>query len=378
MTATYDDYKFFPIFLLVGYTGYLVNKFKDWMVNCHTVQARIHDIGVLVGGAIMTPDEPAAREKVFEVYRLLNLIHVLTYMDHTIEFCHFNYKHLVQLGLMSNVEFELIAPYREGPNVEFEGVLSPNRRHTKNKVRDMTISWLNSELMNLIQDRIVHDTYAIQISSNVAGLRGVCARHHDMFLRDNPNVYLSTMLLTCDYLLIMIIIGMPLATCIYVPGQEVTIFQWTTLGCVFMLLSAFMLSHALANVLRDPFLTKHGSKDVTEQTGMKLDDLIDCRALLHSTDCCIFAQLRANFDRRRMERVMKPHLQPIDGDLCCENPDYCKCGSLHSELQPELRKQIVTTLMPEKVVTTSTDPDNVGEVELTRCPTDNTLINEMS
>ena len=290
MSTTYDDYKFFPIFLLVGYTGYLVSKFKDWMVNCHTVQARIHDIGVLVGGAIMTPDEPATREKVFEVYRLMNLIHTLTYMDHTLEFCRLNYSSLVEIGLMTNVEFELIAPYREEPKVM-----------TKNKARDMALSWLSSELMNLIQDGIVHETYGEQISKNVAGLRGICARHHDLFLRDNPNVYLSTMLLTCDYLLVMIITGMPLTTCIYVPGASVAVFQWSTLVCVFMLLSAFMLSQTLANILRDPFLTKRGHDDITNQTGMKLDDLIDCRALIHSTDCCIFAQLRANFDRRSKE-----------------------------------------------------------------------------
>ena len=64
-----------------------------------------------------------------------------------------------------------------------------------------------------------------------------------------------------------------------------------------MMLSAIILAQALANILRDPFLSKHAEDDVYGQTGLKLDDLIDCRALLHSTDCCIFAQLRANFDR---------------------------------------------------------------------------------
>ena len=268
MSETYDDYKFFPIFLLVGYTGYLVNKFKDWMVNCHTIQARIHDIGVLVAGATTAPDEKDSRRGLFRVYRLLNLIHTVTYMDHTLELCRLSYEALQKIGLMTPVELKLIKPYIAKS--------SNGAPRTKNKVRDVAISWLSAVLMNLLKEGVLHGTYAEAISKQVAGLRGVTARHHDLFVRDNPNVYLSTMILTCDYLHIMIVSSMPFSTCIYIAGHQTPI-QWVTWLCVFMMLSAFLLSHSLAYILRDPFLTKHDAAEVYHHTGMKLDDLIDCR-----------------------------------------------------------------------------------------------------
>ena len=45
----YEDYKFFPMFLLIGYLGFAVAKWRDTMVNSHTIQGRIHDLGLIIG-----------------------------------------------------------------------------------------------------------------------------------------------------------------------------------------------------------------------------------------------------------------------------------------------------------------------------------------
>ena len=118
------------------------------------------------------------------------------------------------------------------------------------------------------------------------------------------------MAMVVDFLIITIFMEVPFVSCIYVRGQHMPL-QVVTLGCTFIMLSAIILAQALTYILRDPFLSKHAEDDVYSQSGMKLDDLIDCRALLHFTDCCIFAQLRANFDRQPADSSPRAVLNPI-------------------------------------------------------------------
>ena len=251
----------------------------------------MHDLGVLVGGSVIAKDSIQTRSRLFQIYRLLNLIHTLLYWDTTPEFNNMSFKDLVSLGLLTEYEHRRFRPY-DGLNADG----SKKDVKTKDKSRDMAISWLDHELTMLLHDKIIHDSHGVAISRGVAGLRGVCARHHDLFVRDSPNVYLSTMSMVVDFLIITIFTEVPFVSCIYVRGQHMPL-QVVTICCTFIMLSAIILAQALAYILRDPFLSKHAEDDVYSQTGMKLDNLIDCRALLHSTDCCIFAQLRANFDR---------------------------------------------------------------------------------
>lgn len=65
------------IFLLVNYISFVVGRWREFMVNCHTIQARLHDIALICGGSVKTPVQPQTRRKLFKIYRYLSIIHAL-------------------------------------------------------------------------------------------------------------------------------------------------------------------------------------------------------------------------------------------------------------------------------------------------------------
>jgi hypothetical protein len=74
-----NDYDFYPVFLLIGYIGYVVQRWREFMVNCHECQAKIHDVALLVGGAVVGTPNLEMRKKLYRIYRYLNVIHALCY-----------------------------------------------------------------------------------------------------------------------------------------------------------------------------------------------------------------------------------------------------------------------------------------------------------
>jgi len=42
---------------LLGLLTFIVNRWQDFLVTCHTVQARLHDIGISMGMAVIKPDD---------------------------------------------------------------------------------------------------------------------------------------------------------------------------------------------------------------------------------------------------------------------------------------------------------------------------------
>ena len=48
LESTIDAFKFLPIFLLVAYVGFMVDRWRNFMVECHTIQGRIKDFGILL------------------------------------------------------------------------------------------------------------------------------------------------------------------------------------------------------------------------------------------------------------------------------------------------------------------------------------------
>ena len=274
------------------------------MLNCYTVQGRLHNIGMMVGGGLRDPNCVDSRQRLFQVYRLLNLIHTLVYMDHTLEMTEFNYDDLLRIGLLTQSECDAFAPFstyckcyiRNDANEQLKRsecneCMQSRPGVTKNKAQEMACSWLTNVVMNLVNDEKVHK---FEVCKHLCELRGACATHEDLFVRCSPNVYVSTMVLTVDYLIVLVVMGIPFTACIYVPGQGAA-FQPLVIFCSFLMLSALLLANALAYILRDPFLTEQREGSVYNQAGMKMDGVIDCRALLHSTDCALFALLRANF-----------------------------------------------------------------------------------
>lgn len=118
----------------------------------HTVQARLHDIGVQVGGALKTPERPTTRKLCFRLYRYLNTIHSLTYasvnpmLPQQIE----DYG---PLGLLTPSEIEAVKPM-------------------KNKIRDTMMTWVAAVIKDL--KRIDALDWRDVDELSVPGLRGIC------------------------------------------------------------------------------------------------------------------------------------------------------------------------------------------------------------
>ena len=110
----------FPLFLLLGLLSYVTARWRDWLVNSHTVQAALHDVGVLVGASIVAPDE-RANETIYELYRLLNAVHAVLYKS-VVPHLPQDVAGLVDLGLLTSGEAELLEP-------------------TANKQRDVLVTW---------------------------------------------------------------------------------------------------------------------------------------------------------------------------------------------------------------------------------------------
>ena len=121
----------------------------------------------------------------------------------------------------------------------------------------------NSELCrigNLIDSfcklKITADFHNARIMA-VSGLRGICARHHDLFTRNMPNAWFAMARLTVDYLVIIQVLVQP-----FQYDRNVDMLQhdrlWVT-HLLFTLLSAFCASSAywvcwsIVELLANPF-----------------------------------------------------------------------------------------------------------------------------
>ena len=120
-----EDYDFYPVFLLVGYIGYVVERWRLFMRNCHETQAKIHDVALLCGGSILGSPTTKIRRKLYRIYRYLNLIHALTFKSVS-----------PTLGPM-DLEIDFVRTLRLLEVDEADELLAMG-----NKQRDAVIGWL--------------------------------------------------------------------------------------------------------------------------------------------------------------------------------------------------------------------------------------------
>ena len=95
----------------------------------HTIQARIHDIGVQVGGNVKTPASLETRKLCFKLCRYLNTAHCLTYGSVNARLPK-ELSGYEDLGLLTATEIRDLAPM-------------------KNKVRDTLAPWIQVVIQEL-------------------------------------------------------------------------------------------------------------------------------------------------------------------------------------------------------------------------------------
>lgn len=261
------DYDFYPIFLIVGYLGFVVQRWRAFMVNCHTVQANLHGVALLCGGSTIGTPSMEIRKQLFKIYRYLNLIHALCYkkISPTIGALDIKIDFVNTLGLLTPTEAQVLLV-------------------ADNKMRDTVVTWLSigcSELMRM--DGIDRDFATLQLSRAVRDVRDITENHHDLFVRDNPNLYLQLMYLVVNGILILAICGYPFSLLVKTPSSfpGLPCVQPVVLIGVFVVTASFRTAYSLLARLRNPFSWTR--------------DRIKVDSLLASTDRTVFAILRASF-----------------------------------------------------------------------------------
>jgi hypothetical protein len=133
---------FYPIFLLVGYISFLVDRWRKFLVNCHRIQGAIHNVAILAGGSAIAPVRLEVRQKLYKIYRYLNLIHALNFKSVSPTIGPLQMVDFVKtLGLVTEEELARLLPM-------------------DNKMRDTVISWLGGEIASFLRLEGVDATFS--------------------------------------------------------------------------------------------------------------------------------------------------------------------------------------------------------------------------
>jgi hypothetical protein len=262
--TTLDGYKFFPVFLLLAYTAFLVDRWRNFLVVCHSIQGRIHDIGLLCGSSPDLPVSEGAKRKLYTIYRYLNMVHILCLRSFSPSLKNMNLKEefVTELGLLTPEEAELLTSM-------------------ENKARDGTLTLLahaTSELLSELSSLEERSSKMTVVNTKICDLRASCAKLHDLFIRDNPNEYVMFMnTLICMYT-ILIVIGYPFLLLSFSDEGIIGCLQPGALFGSFFIILSISIPSALFVSLQNPF--------DSEGDGIVVD------SLMASSDLCLFQNLR--------------------------------------------------------------------------------------
>ena len=260
------SYSFFPLFLLLGLLSYVTARWRDWLVNSHTVQAALHDIGLGVGSCLVNPDAEA-KAAVYDLYRYLNAIHALLYQS-VVPHLPQKPSEMIQLGLLTKGEAEILG-------------------QAANKQRDLLLTWAGQRVEALRQSGHI-DGGVLALSFSLLKLRAMCARHHDLFLRHMPNIWFAASRLLVDLLIALLLIQLPLnaveSHLVDAEGHAVD-SHLQSIHCAITAVGAFFVAFAfgaawsVVELLSNPFAAEIDTYNVDP--------------LLASSERCLFVQLRS-------------------------------------------------------------------------------------
>jgi hypothetical protein len=275
---------FFPAFLLLGLLTYVVDRWRNFLTNCHAVQGRFHDIGVSVGGAVVDPACRETRRNLYRLYRYLNVVHAKTYANVCLGLPQTN-EGFVSLCLLSQEEVFLLGK-------------------VNNKSIDVLITWCRNCVEGMIRSGQLREL-SID-NSRFYALRSICAEHLDLFCRNMPNVWYAVCSVIVNYLVVLQTAHVtlqldPIAVQeesddgTVTPAADRSIVLVIYISCVFifsfMMASTYWVATSMVEVLVKPFT--HGP------------DAYNADALLASTDRMLFASFRAMFDRDDADSKLK-------------------------------------------------------------------------
>jgi len=264
--TTIDSFKFLPIFLLLAYIAFVVERWRKFLYQSHVIQGRIHDIGLLVGAMVPVPIPGSTKKRLYKIYRYLNMIHILCYAsfipswgssrDGVADFG-------MRLGLLT---------YEEGSYV-----LS-----TDNKCRDGLLGLLTYEIRLLLEDKNKNYVQPGLINEQIIKLRSAMSALHDMFTLVHPNEYILVMHTLVGAFSLLVMFGYSIL--LFHPNSTTSIsscFQPMVLIGVFCILASLYFPIVLFHKLMNPFTENGGGIEVIE--------------LIASSEKTLFQSLRSLF-----------------------------------------------------------------------------------
>lgn len=266
LNSMISSFKFFPNFLLVGYLGYTVSRWRGFLSTAYSIQGRIHDLANIVGGALCEPSSAASRAFAFRVYRYLQLVHILCYQPRDPRLKCTNLDNYVELGLLTKDEKLILEP-------------------AATKQRELVLAWLSAELWSAAKQKIVHDKTPVHGVRVVTELRGKTAAFHDAFVLNHPNVWAALMRFVVDTLVVMYAVSSSVTSFVF----ELGCFQVFCVAFTFLVTIPFICSSMIIEYLTDPFESPH--------------DLFQLDALMVNTELQTFTALRVQFSG--FERLQK-------------------------------------------------------------------------
>mmetsp|Transcript_18000 Transcript_18000/g.26430 ORF Transcript_18000/g.26430 Transcript_18000/m.26430 type:complete len:523 (+) Transcript_18000:262-1830(+) len=262
---TLDSFKFLPIFLILAYIAFLVNRWRDFMITSHTIQGKIQDVGILVGSV---PDNPVTKEEkkqIYKIYRFLNAVHIMCYKSFMRdEFKNDDsvYSQLVEMDLLTE---------KEGIHLGSMG----------KKVREGLCSRILCEIDVLLSltTKKYAESKSIVLNDKICDLRGTMAKLHDTFVRDNPNEYILAMQVLVYIYMALVVVGYPLLMFSDNQSPFSCVQPLAFFGTYFTLLS-LQMPYILFTRLYNPF---------------DAHDDINAENLVASTELALFNSMRCQF-----------------------------------------------------------------------------------
>jgi hypothetical protein len=276
-----NDYKFLPIFLITGALGFLVDRWRRWLIIVQTTWKHVNDIAMLLGGAVPNPAPMDIRKKLFKVYRYANLCHALGYQNISPDLAALDLQSdfVEKLGLLTHEEAQRLAK-------------------TKGAIKNIAFTWLTNAVSDVLQRDGVNSNYvAVTLADQMKDFRTTFGGHGLMYRRQNPNIYENMLFLIVTFLLILIKLGYPFSLLVYTGADESLLltgapcFQPMVMFGVFIYSGAIRVIFMAMWIMRDPFTW----------TG----ELIEVDNILSNADLSIFAHIRATFYEETNDEFMK-------------------------------------------------------------------------
>jgi len=271
-------FRFLPAFLLLGLLSFIVDRWRGFLLNCHSLQARIHDVGVCIGSSVKKPEDLKIRRKLFRLYRYLNVVHVQTYAS-VCSLLPQTPRSFVAYGLLTDEEATLLEPM-------------------DNKSRDTCVTWVGIVIEEMIREDMIRELAVT--NSLILGIRGAAGKHHDLFVRNMPNVWFGL----CSCIVNLVVILQTIHAVIQIDSKSIQeiddlyerrsvlyVYSACVLLFSFLMASTYWVAEKMIDTLIMPF---HDG-----------DDAYNVDALLASTDRMLFATLRASFEKDILDEGIK-------------------------------------------------------------------------